>query len=275
MTFRQRLKEWVERTDTPAGRAFDLVIQALILLSLATFSLETVPGISPEVLGFLGVTEIVVVLVFTIEYLLRILVADRRRDFIFSFYGLVDLAAILPFYLTTGLDLRSVRAIRLLRLFRILKLGRYSPALHRFREAFFHAKDELILFLGASAIMVYLASVGIYYFENPVQPKAFASVFHAMWWAMVTLTTVGYGDVYPLTLGGRLFTGLVLVVGLGIVSVPAGVVASALSHVRQQEAVRDRVAQEAAGGSAPDGPSPDAPAPEEEALREDVGEALP
>lgn len=242
MTLRQQLKEWVERTDTPAGRAFDLVIQGLIVLSLATFSLETVPGITPETREVLRVTEIVVVLVFTLEYLLRILVADDRRGFIFSFYGLVDLAAILPFYLTTGLDLRSVRAIRLLRLFRILKLGRYSPALQRFRLAFFHAKDELILFLGASAVMVYLASVGIYYFEHPAQPEAFASVFHAMWWAMVTLTTVGYGDVYPITLGGRLFTGVVLLVGLGIVSVPAGVVAAALSHVRQQEAAQDAAA---------------------------------
>lgn len=245
MTLRQRLKGWVERTDTPAGRTFDLMIQGLILLSLATFSWETVPGMSSETLEFLRLTEIVMVLIFTAEYLLRILVADNRRAFIFSFYGIVDLAAILPFYLTTGLDLRSVRAVRLLRLFRILKLGRYSPAMRRFRLAFSHAKEELTLFLGASAVMVYLASVGIYYFENPRQPEAFASVFHAMWWAMVTLTTVGYGDVYPVTLGGRLFTGVVLLVGLGIVSVPAGVVAAALSHVRQQERAAESASEDA------------------------------
>jgi len=158
------LKQTVERIDTRPGRIFDLTIQALIVLSLITFAIETLPDMSERTRHILKITEVVVVLIFTAEYILRILVADKRLKFIFSFYGLVDLAAILPFYLATGVDLRSIRVIRLLRLFRILKIARYSAALQRFNEAFKLAREELILFLSASAIILYIASVGIYFF---------------------------------------------------------------------------------------------------------------
>ena len=97
------------------------------------------------------------------------------------------------------------------------------------------AREEVVLFLCAAGIVLYLAAVGIYYFENETQPKVFASVFHSLWWAVSTLTTVGYGDVYPVTLGGKIFTFFVLLIGLGIVSVPAGLVASALSKAREME----------------------------------------
>lgn len=230
-----RLKRIVERTDTHAGRAFDMAIQLLIVSSLVTFAIETLPDLSPSARITPRLIETVTVLVFTAEYVLRILVADRPLRFIFSFFGLVDLIAILPFYIATGLDLRSVRALRLLRLFRIIKLVRYSEALSRFRRAFLLVREELVIFLSASAVIVYLASVGIYDFENPAQPEIFASVFHSMWWAIATLTTVGYGDIYPITAGGRIFTGVVLLAGLGIVAVPAGVLASALSQIRTED----------------------------------------
>jgi voltage-gated potassium channel len=242
--WRRALKPVVERQDTPAGRVFDYVILALIVLSLITFAAETLPGLEAGTRRLLRWFEIIIVAIFTIEYLLRVLVADRRLGFIFSFYGLVDLAAILPFYLPLGIDLRSIRIVRLLRLFRLAEIARYSKAVRRLTVAFRLAREELILFLCASAIVIYLASVGIYYFENAAQPDAFPSVFHALWWAVVTLTTVGYGDVYPITAAGRTFTGLVLFVGLGVVAVPAGVVASALSQARARE--------DAAAAEAPD-----------------------
>lgn len=146
--------------------------------------------------------------------------------------GIVDLMAILPFDLALGLDLRSVRALRLLRLFRIFKLARYSKAMNRYRDAFISIKEELVLFGVTAMIILYLSSVGIYYFENPAQPEVFSSVFTAMWWAVVTLTTVGYGDVYPVTIGGRIFTTLILMVGLGVVAVPTGLFAAALNKVK-------------------------------------------
>ena len=141
----------------------------------------------------------------------------------------------LPFYIAPGADLRSVRVFRLLRLFRLLKLVRYSKAVRRFHIALNIAREELILFGTVSFIMLYLSAVGIYFFENEAQPMHFASVFHSLWWATTTLTTVGYGDVYPVTLGGRCFTFVVLLVGLGIISIPAGIVASALAKAREIE----------------------------------------
>ncbi|WP_339912273.1 ion transporter [Symmachiella dynata] len=229
------LKEIVEKPDTVHGRAFDIAIQILIVLSLISFSIETLPHLPPRMRHWLHYVEIFTVGIFTIEYLLRLIIADRKSSFVFSFYGLVDLIAILPFFVWPGVDLRSFRAFRLLRLFRILKLVRYNRAVRLFHRALLIAREEVILFLAVAAILLYLASVGIYYFEHEAQPEKFASVFHGMWWAVATLTTVGYGDIYPITVGGRIFTFLVLIIGLGVVAVPAGLVASALSRARELE----------------------------------------
>jgi voltage-gated potassium channel len=228
-------KEIIENSDTKMGKAFDLFIQCLIVVSLISFSVETLPDLGENTLKILHAVEIFCIAVFTFEYISRVVVATKKLSFILSFFGLIDLLAILPFYLSTGLDLRSLRAFRLLRLVRILKLARYSQAISRFHVAFIIAKEELLLFLFAALILLYLAGVGIYYFENPAQPDTFKSIFHSLWWAVATLTTVGYGDIYPITVGGKVFTFFILIVGLGVVSVPAGLVASALSKARELE----------------------------------------
>jgi voltage-gated potassium channel len=229
------LKRIVEGSDTRLGRGFDFFSQFLIVVSLVTFSIETLPDLSESARDILRYTEIVTVIIFTAEYLLRLYVADRKLSFAFSFFGLVDLLAILPFYISTGVDLRSIRAIRLFRLFRILKVVRYSAAIRRFHRALLIAKEEIVLFALVAALLLYLSAVGIYYCENDAQPEAFSSVFHSLWWSVCTLTTVGYGDVYPVTTGGKMFTFAVLATGLGIISVPAGLVASALSKARELE----------------------------------------
>ncbi len=229
------LKRVVESSDTPAGRTFDLTIQGLILLSLASFAVETLPDLPITARRALRLLEVGTVAIFTIEYLLRLLVADQKFRFIFSFYGLVDLAAIAPFYIASGIDLRSIRVLRLLRLVRTFKLFRYSRAVQRLRNAFVLVREELILFFAASLLVLYVSAVGIYYFEHTAQPEAFASVFHSLWWAVVTLTTVGYGDVSPVTTGGKIFTFFVLMIGLGVVAVPTGLIASALSETRRQD----------------------------------------
>ena len=220
------------RDPASASRVFGLTIQALIVLSLVTFSIETLPNLSEPTRRVLRFAEVTIVAIFSGEYLWRLIVADRKLSFVFSFYGMVDLVAILPFYVASGLDLRSIRVVRLLRLFRIFKLVRYSQAIQRFHRAFLIAREELVLFFSAVAVLLYISAVGIYYFEVRAQPDAFGSVFHSLWWAVVTLTTVGYGDVYPITVGGRVFTFLVLMVGLGIVAVPTSIIASALSSAR-------------------------------------------
>ncbi len=229
------VKQIIDGKDTFSGRAFDFTVQVLIVVSLISFSLETLPDLSPQTHSVLHAIEIGSVVFFTIEYLLRIYVAPSRLKFITSFFGLIDLAAILPFYLSTGLDLRSMRAFRLMRLFRLFKLARYNAAIRRFHLALSIAKEEIILFVCLTTIMLWLAAVGIYHFEHEAQLDAFRSVFHSLWWAVTTLTTVGYGDTYPVTVGGRIFTFFVLLVGLGIVAVPAGLVSSALSKARQIE----------------------------------------
>nr|VFK01769.1 MAG: voltage-gated potassium channel [Candidatus Kentron sp. H]VFK01790.1 MAG: voltage-gated potassium channel [Candidatus Kentron sp. H]VFK05159.1 MAG: voltage-gated potassium channel [Candidatus Kentron sp. H] len=237
------LKRTIEATDTVSGRVFDIFIQVVIILSVISFSVETIPGLSPSVIRILTVMEIVTVVIFTTEYLLRILVADNRIRFAFSFFGIVDLLAILPFYLTVmGIDLRPIRVLRLLQVVRILKLARYSESLRRFHLAFGLIKQELLLFSLVAVIVLYLSAVGIYYFERLAQPEVFQSVFHSLWWAISTLTTVGYGDVFPITVGGKIFTFFVLVIGLGIVAVPSGLMASALTSAREigKEELRER-----------------------------------
>ena len=229
------IKRIIEDSDTKTGKIFDLFIQSIIVVSLVSFSIETLPTLTDQAKSYLRLIEIICVAIFTLEYATRIIVATHKTAFIFSFFGIIDLLAILPFYLTTGLDLRSLRAFRFLRLIRVLKLTRYSTAARRFHRAFIIAREELILFLFAALIILYLAGVGIYYFENPAQPDSFSSVFHSLWWAVATLTTVGYGDIYPITLGGKIFTFFILIIGLGVVSVPAGMVASALSQARDME----------------------------------------
>jgi len=229
------LKRLIEDNDTLYGRIFDIFIQFLILVSIVTFSIETIPTISSESGRILRIIEVVTVSIFTVEYLLRIIVSDNKFKFIFSFFGIIDLLAILPFYISTGIDLRSLRALRLLRLTRILKLIRYSKAAQRFHIALRIAKEELVLFIFLALILIFFAAVGIYYFEREVQPDAFSSVFQSLWWAVITLTTVGYGDVYPITIGGRIFTFFVLIIGLGFLAIPTGLITSAMSKAREME----------------------------------------
>jgi len=224
-----KIKRIVEETDTTPGKIFDIFIQSLIVLSLISFSIETLPDLSENVKRLLKITEEIVVVIFTVEYLLRLFIADKKLQFVFSFYGLIDLFAILPFYVARGIDLRSVRIFRLFRLVRAFKMFRYSKAIQRFKIAFLEVKEELTIFLVATGFLLFITSVGIYYFENSAQPEQFKSIFHCLWWAIVTLTTVGYGDVYPVTVGGKIFTSFIVIIGLGIIAVPTGLVASALT----------------------------------------------
>ncbi|MDO6597830.1 ion transporter [Oceanihabitans sp. 2_MG-2023] len=223
------IKSIVEINDNKLSRYFALFIQALILVSIVTFSVETIPDLKPQTRKTLQYIELFSVLIFSVEYFLRIYVADNKTKFIFSFYGIIDLLAILPFYLSFGLDLRSLRALRFLRLFRVLKLVRYNRAMNHFTRAIKSAKEEILLFILITLILIYFSAVGIYYFESQAQPEHFSSIFDSLWWAIITLTTVGYGDVYPITVGGKVFTFIILMIGLGIVAIPTGIISSALT----------------------------------------------
>ncbi len=205
-------------------------VRALIVLSLIAMPVETLPRIKPAVLSVLEGFELFTVAVFTVEYLIRLITAERKLKYVLSFGGVVDMAAVLPFYLSAGIDLRPLRILRLLR---ILKLFRFGKSAERLTAAFLSIRSELCIFLIITAVLLYFSATGIYYFENAAQPEHFKSIPHSLWWGAVTLTTVGYGDVYPITAGGRIFTFGVLIAGMGVVAVPSALMASALTKYRK------------------------------------------
>ncbi len=232
---KSELRKIVDDNTTEKGKIFDYTVQILIFVSLIGYALETLPNNSAMMKSTLRWIEIICVIFFTIEYILRIYVAEKPFQYLFSFYGIIDFLAIMPFYIGFSSDLLSLRAFRIFRIFRAFKLIRYNRALNRFKQAWHLIKEEVYLFLIVTGIFLYLASAGIYYFENAVQPEKFTSIFSSAWWAIVTLTTVGYGDIYPVTPGGRAFTFIILLIGVGIVTIPAGLVASALTKAREME----------------------------------------
>ena len=229
-----RLKQIIEKSDTRAGKIFDLTVQSLIVISLISFSFETLPNLSKTSSQVLNIIEVVTVILFSIEYICRIWVADNKLKFVFSFYGIVDLLAILPFYIASGIDLRSIRIVRLFRLFRIFKAFRYNQAILRLKQAILDVKEELILFLVVAGLLLYVSAVGIYYCEHQAQPEQFKSIFHSLWWSVVTLTTIGYGDMYPITVAGKIFASIVSLIGIGVIAVPTGLLASSLSRIAKK-----------------------------------------
>lgn len=225
---------------------WETVIEVLVVANLVALAFETLPTLSPFWREALWTFEVLCAAVYTVEYGVRLYLARPRIKYVTSFYGIIDLLAILPFWLMAAFNLQAVRAFRLLRLLRLFKLVRYTNAVHRFRRAFVIARDDLVLFGVIALIVLYLSAIGIYHFEHDAQPERFSSVFDSLWWALATLTTVGYGDIYPVTAGGRLFTFIVLVCGLGVIAVPSGLLASALSRVRAEEQAQRDVAAELA-----------------------------
>ena len=233
---RSRLAAMVLGRDTKARVAFDSVVQFLVLTALAVFSVGTLPDLDPAYRRWLEMAEMVILAVFTFEYALRIWVSENRWGYVFSFFGIVDLIAILPvLWFVKGTDLVFVRSFRLLRLLLIIRAVRSSEAVARLKQALKEIRDELILYGTASVIILFTAAAGIHHFEHAAQPEAFKSVFHSLWWAITTLASVEYGDVYPITTGGKIFTFFVAVTGLGVVAVPTALLASALTKTKKKE----------------------------------------
>jgi len=242
-TWRRRIYEIIEigHGESRASRIFDGFIVGLILLNVAAFVAETVPSLSAAYGPYFMAFEIFSVAVFSIEYGLRLWTAvevpflkrltpwKARLKLALRPALLIDLAAILPFFLGTllNVDLRVLRALRLLRFF---KLSRYSPALHTLLRVLANEQRALI---GAGLLLftvVLLASTGMYYIEGKVQPDKFGSVPDAAWWAIATLTTVGYGDVAPVTALGRFFGSFVMVSGLCILALPVAIISAGFAQ---------------------------------------------
>ena len=232
---KEKIRQIIEGNDRKLSPIFDITIQVLIVFSIIIFSLGTLPNLTPLWQNIINYVDILFYSIFAIEYFLRIYVSDKRLKYIFSFFGIVDLLAILPFLFARQFDLRAIRALRVFRLTRVLKISRYDESLKTFAIAIKIIKPEITLFYIITSIFLFLSATGIYYFEHAVQPIEFASVFHSLRWAIITITAVGYGDVYPITIGGRIFTFAILLLSLAIITVPTGLIASALSKARNME----------------------------------------
>lgn len=211
-------------------------IYALIVLNVIALILESYEELSSKYSYIFYYFEIFSVVIFTIEYLIRIWVSDKskedkteRLNFAFSTLGIIDLIAILPFYLPFifPIDLRIVRILRLFRLLRIFKLSRYSNSLKTIRSIFKEVKAELSITIFVTFVLMILSSTLMYYIEHDDQPEQFASIGDAFWWSIATLTTVGYGDVYPVTGLGKLLSGVIALIGIGFVALPTGIISSA------------------------------------------------
>lgn len=222
------------------GLVFDYFIIILIFLNVTAVILETVPAIEKSLKSFFYIFELFSVIVFTLEYLARVysITSEKkyshpikgRIQYIFSFMAIVDLLAILPFYLPflIKVDMRFLRALRLLRFLRILKIGRYSESIQLLGSVVKSKREELTITFYVLFILLIIASSLMYYFEHAAQPQNFSSIPAAMWWGIATLTTVGYGDIYPITVLGKLTGAIIAVLGIGIFALPAGIIASGL-----------------------------------------------
>ena len=228
----------ISEVDSPAERVLNIILIALISLNVIAIILESIESLREHFNTEFRIFETISVIIFSIEYLLRIWTSNEasnyrnpilgRIRYIFSPMALIDLVAILPFYipLVITLDLRFLRAIRLIRLFRIFKLGRYSEALRTLAAVLKSKRQDLFITLFSVVILLIIASSLMYIIENEAQPKSFSNIPAAMWWGIATLTTVGYGDVYPITSMGKLLGALIAVLGLGLFALPAGILGS-------------------------------------------------
>lgn len=229
-----------------ASRIFDLFIMALIFASTASVFIMTF-DISPRTVEILVLFEKWAIIVFTVEYLLRIWTADllfpelppwrARIKYVFSGMAIIDFVAILPFYLPMflAINLVSFRAIRLVRLLRLFKLNRYTDAMSSIGAVFRSKLQEILVSVFFVVIVLIIASLLIYYAEHDAQPDKFANAFSGVWWAVATLTTVGYGDIYPVTALGRFMGGIIALTGIGLVAVPTGIISAGFVELLEKK----------------------------------------
>ncbi len=228
-----KLHEAIFEADTKQGRWFDISLIVLIVLSIILVMIESDDRILPKADKWLTAAEWVVTILFTIEYILRIWIIERPKKYIFSFYGIIDLLSILPTYIGiffAGTQMLLVlRSLRLLRIFRVLKLTRYVNESSVLWQALYAGRNKIGVFLFAILILITILGTVMYMIESPYN-QGFRSIPESIYWAVVTLTTVGYGDIAPVTAFGKFVAGLIMILGYAIIAVPTGIVTSELAR---------------------------------------------
>lgn len=230
--WRQKLQEIIFEADTPAGKAFDVALLILILASVAVVLLDSMPAMRQEYGALLTAAEWGFTIIFTVEYVLRLICVGRPLRYAASFYGMVDLLAILPTYLSLLLPssryLLVIRALRLLRVFRVLKLASYTGEAQYISRALRASRRKILVFLFTVLTLVLIFGALLYVIEG--EENGFTSIPRSIYWAVVTLTTVGYGDIAPKTGLGQTMAALIMILGYGIIAVPTGIVTAEMTR---------------------------------------------
>ena len=246
--WQKRLHEIIFEADTPSGKWFDWILLGAILLSIIVVMLESVPEYGQAYGSWFTSIEWGLTVLFSIEYIVRIISVKKPFNYIFSFYGVIDLLSILPTYL--GLyysgtqSLAIIRSLRLLRVFRILKLGKYITDGQNLLLAIKNSRSKIIVFLGAILTSVTILGTIMYLIESP--EAGFTSIPRSIYWAIVTLTTVGYGDIYPATELGQFIAAIVMILGYAVIAVPTGIVTNELIQVKGSDKISTQACEHCA-----------------------------
>jgi len=243
---KERLHEIIFGAETPEGKLFDIILLICIFASVLIVILETVPTLKDEYRNVFIALEWIFTIIFTLEYLLRIYVVYRPRKYIFSFYGIVDVISIIPTYLSFFIagsqQLLVIRALRLMRIFRIFKLGNFLIHARSIMNAMQKSMPKIAVFLSFVLVLVTIIGAIMHLIEADVNPS-FDSIPRSIYWAIVTLTTVGYGDITPVTTVGQFLSAVVMLLGYAILAVPTGIVSSEIilgdkDHIKNSDACR-------------------------------------
>lgn len=255
MSFLLRLHHLIDGNieTNKLSKAYNIFSSSLIIISILLIILESFKEFQETLKGVIYSIETVVVIFFTLEYIVRLITSPYLYPkkkllspllFIFSFLGIIDLLSILPFYLPMFVETNLIflRVLRLFRLMRIFKLLRYSESVMTLGKAVARIKTELISTLFITAIVLLFSANVMYVVENKAQPDAFSNMGEALWWAVATLTTVGYGDIYPITSLGKVISGIMALIGIGIVAIPTGLLSSAfVSEIEERKRKKARI----------------------------------
>jgi voltage-gated potassium channel len=229
-----RMYEVIFKAETPVGKAFDVFLILLILFSLTVIVLESVDEYHVKYANLFHAIEWVITILFSFEYIARIYSSKGRKAYVFSFYGIIDLLAILPTFLSILFPgfhyLATVRGLRLLRVFRVFKMNRYLRESHFLMQAMYASRLKISLFLSSVITIVVIIGSLMYFIEGSVNEN-FSNIPQSMYWAIVTLTTVGYGDIVPITVIGKFFASMLMILGYAIIAVPTGIVTAEMTSL--------------------------------------------
>ena len=231
--WKEKLHEIIYEADTPAGKLFDIILLIVILLSVVLVMLESIGSIESKYANILDILEWVITILFSVEYIARIISVKSPKSYVFSFYGIIDFLSIIPKYISLFIlgtnSLLALRALRLLRVFRILKLTRFIGESANFGKALKRSRAKIAVFITFVIVLCIILGTIMYLVENE-HDSGFTSIPRSVYWAIVTLTTVGSGDIAPITSLGQFIASMIMILGYGIIAIPTGIVTSEMTR---------------------------------------------